>query len=404
MQLTEQSPSVLASLDWVGAELLSIIQILFFLVLGYIVTRTWIWSRKCASQALLKKKLQDEIFEERMMEALGSEASSNMPEMQTKARQSNAKERRRKEPTSTSPSQGEVKTPALMEVEKVESTSAECEPEEMQPEEVQPVVSHTEDNVDVLCAPLADLAKTFDLNDNESVPSTQSQPDTDELAEIPNLDSSDPEVQGDAEANGLHEISTPELTPRHLSNTATEATWCPSNLVPDRNPQISQEGDSAFQVEDWVPAAAPFEYCQEVAAVEETSAFDGTWRNNMGEMITIQGTEIKFENGPIWSMKERNFRGFIVELGGQEYHAEVAGDGQQAICWSDGDVWTRMSRMQCEAPQHMVFVGEAPPMAGATSRKYVADDTKPNWEVCWNWKKGWCPRGAACEWKHPARS
>mmetsp|Transcript_8802 Transcript_8802/g.16072 ORF Transcript_8802/g.16072 Transcript_8802/m.16072 type:complete len:595 (-) Transcript_8802:54-1838(-) len=263
----------------------------------------------------------------------------------------------------------------------------------------------------------------------DSAQSTESDSETESLSENPQHDPlllSDHEVQDETEALGLCEISTPELTPRNMNSPSMQ--WSSMNSHHASEDQLLQEVQPEVQVDGWVPVAIPVEYLQtanEGTTIHPACFFNGFWQNSRNETIMIEGAELKFENGPVWVMKEHNLNGFSVEVGGDVYHAEIAVGGQQLL-WSDGDIWNCIGRLQHAPPplwiqeqseldsimmaaegymppaSDLVCVDNMPAMLAAVPQANMeSEDAEDDWEECWDWKKkGWCPRGENCEWKH----
>lgn len=296
-----------------------------------------------------------------------------------------------------------------------------CFPDDMQYDtSIQNIDHHT---------PALHLSKLSSDKDADSTPSTESQPEADGLSDEESP--SDHEARSETEAQGLCGIATPELTPRNLEGA--EMQWPVMNTPPANSDQACQDMQpdlaTANSNQAWVPVAIPIEYLQaaeEGTAIHPACFFNGFWQNSNSETIMIDGAELKFENGPVWTMKESNLNGFTVEVAGEEYRAEVAIGGQQ-ILWSDGDIWTCVGRLQNEpsplwfqdqselesimragegyiaSPSEMICMDDVPTMLMSAPQLSSENLQEDDWEECWEWKKkGWCRRGADCEWKHPA--
>jgi len=229
-------------------------------------------------------------------------------------------------------------------------------------------------------------------------------------------------------------ISTPELTPRGH----TGSTWLMDTSMPHMPvvPRIEGMGmpEGMVQVPEamaqgWMAVAVPAEY----APAGAPGPFDGLWKNGDNERIVIDHEEILFESGMKWMMTMQSITNLSVNVGGEEFNAELDISGQ-TLRWSDGDVWAccgqtdaqqrwasqreaqGLSCFVCsdEQPQffpmdpmcmamepmamNMPMVMEAPSVDFAPS---MPQDAK-SWEVCWDWtKKGYCKKGASCDWYHP---
>lgn len=232
--------------------------------------------------------------------------------------------------------------------------------------------------------------------------------------------------------------STPDVTPRHSS--PPQQLWCPSAMP--------EAAGLPQTVDRWIPVAVPLvdaegkpvpgmPLIQLQEPLPDTGSYlDGVWQNLEGEVITIEGVGARFDTGAMWTMQLNSpdeAPGCSVELDGQMFHAELSMNGQE-LHWNDGDVWACIGsptqQPWCGAVQEadqppegpwmedpsqcMVWPQEqfalpcgedplCPPGPFADSEKprpkYWKDDAQ--WEVCWDWRKGRCPRGAACEWRHP---
>lgn len=271
-----------------------------------------------------------------------------------------------------------------------------------------------------------DIELPIDEKIEDATPSTDSNLGTDSVSEILNADSKSPS-EHEAEESGAYGIttpqSTPDMTPRNYDSTPMQ--WCGMETEPICDMQLDHGIPPEAQVEGWVPVAIPVEYFQAVQegeAVCPVTFIDGYWQNGAGENIYIDGSDIAFENGPMWRMKDRNFNGFIIELNGEDYYAEVGAGGHQ-ITWSDGDLWTRVDvQMQPEPMwiqdpcqyENMMMPAEAflanPEMIcmpAMEDQKFQTGEKaeEEDWEVCWEFSKsGWCRKGDRCEWKHVCSS
>jgi len=132
----------------------------------------------------------------------------------------------------------------------------------------------------------------------------------------------------------------------------------------------------------------------------------------------------EFSMDGIW--QTINGEQFVVDIGGETYHAQLDDDGLY-FRWSKGDLCTRVldesddswmqpiveddyqqqhlqqSDMWPDVTQsHIPCLVTEEDMGVALMMGGVVASPKENWEACWDWaKKGWCPRGNACEWEHP---
>merc|ERR1719387_2881650 len=95
-----------------------------------------------------------------------------------------------------------------------------------------------------------------------------------------------------------------------------------------------------------------------------------------------------------------------VEVDGEEHRAEFDGCGK--LTWSDGDVWMFMCHSPTAAATGMMpcmtmpFMQCEPCEEPVRMPSQLPPQSAEKWEICWDWKKkGWCPRGAKCDWYHP---
>lgn len=235
--------------------------------------------------------------------------------------------------------------------------------------------------------------------DDVSIPSTQSQPDTDVLSEMPDLESQSPseaEVHGDLEGFGLSEAPAHELLPGNSLHASMQEERQPEQQVDCMGLHGSVEGE----------------------VKRPTLPFHGFWQNSQEERIMIEGAELYFESGHVWTMKEQDSNGFTLELDGKRYNARCIAKGEQ-IRWNDGDTWVCIGRERppfwCSDPSQLesmiaeTFADvDAEPMSAAAAAGWQATGWPassgsccPKSEVCWEWKEtGRCPR-YDCDWAHP---
>jgi len=182
-------------------------------------------------------------------------------------------------------------------------------------------------------------------------------------------------------------------------------------------------------IDGWMAVAVPTECAPE-------GAFDGLWTNQAEERILIDKLEIMFESGVTWCMEMHSAASLSVVVDGSQIYAELDSSGANLI-WSDGDIWTFCGKAtesasndenqaitaEAAAGMMMTFLPDSatyavdsfpdqqmypmyqeldmPPPSTWVPREKKIDE----WEICWDLKKkGWCPRGANCEWYHPEES
>jgi hypothetical protein len=198
-----------------------------------------------------------------------------------------------------------------------------------------------------------------------------------------------------------------------VSPGSTHSVWCGA----DEPEFISNE----VHIEGWIPVAVP-------AHLAPPGAFDGLWKNSREERIVIDHSEVIFEDGEKWAIHQHSATNISVYVRDEEFTADLDPE-THCLQWSDGDVWMceGLTKSQqhwaavASAPQdpdspHMLWEGaqltgeqyfpmEFPVADGAVLPKSMAIPADAqDWEICWDWsKKGWCPRGAACDWYHPAQ-
>jgi hypothetical protein len=224
------------------------------------------------------------------------------------------------------------------------------------------------------------------------------------------------EVQSEVESIrvSVEGISTPEvcLSPRDMGTSPM--MWCG---VPQ--PEFGGCAPDCFQqlpqIEGWMPILVPAEHAP-------PGAFDGIWTNSLDERIVIQHSEIIFESGIRWAIRMIDPTAFSVEVEGEEFEAELENE-TRCLKWSDGDTWTCIGQTENQqqwagvpvaAPDPDVLMAWEGQVAG--EQFFPVEMPMPpqqplntqipkeaeNWEICWDWKKkGWCPRGVACDWYHP---
>jgi hypothetical protein len=165
-------------------------------------------------------------------------------------------------------------------------------------------------------------------------------------------------------------------------------------------------------VDGWVAVAIPTECAP-------PGAFDGLWKNSSDEKILIERLEIMFESGVTWDMEMLSLTNVSVTIEGETVYGELDPSGERLL-WSDGDVWTFFGQSS-DSPQNAAqTMGDVPCMMmpimpeNITVCEFCEEAPMPSasqwmpqqmekWEICWDWQqKGWCPRGANCEWYHPS--
>lgn len=231
------------------------------------------------------------------------------------------------------------------------------------------------------------------------------------------------DIESDSESEVIRTPSEVDSLP-HLPSAPV--MWC---NVPQSNTVI--DGNTAFPVmmpqieapQGYVAVAMP-------AECAPPGALDGLWQNDTEERILIDKLKIMFESGITWDMTMHSMTKISVFIDGSEYIAELDASGRHLL-WSDGDIWTffgqaqqspqepqwnpeAMAEMPCMTPvdmpdfqcMMMPVMPENVPTAEAMTmppkNTWIPRDAK-KWEMCWDWKKkGWCPRGADCDWYHPS--
>lgn len=490
MQPQEQISASFAQSSGLGAELLSLMQLLFFLALGYAVSKmTMYFSRPpTKAEAFAKKIDEDEPekpIENTPEDVCGEpEESTSSPSNKVKARHSNAQERKKlkkmKEANKVEPREEVVETPSLKPAapvqeeakevkedattndrvaklmakkserkakkalekkqleEKIVDQEGECPVEEPsaplhgESEDGDIIAAETEvmsgveatageaqttssiSMVSIVSEPLDEVEAQLQSestqcgdDDDEVVATDHEQP-----ADQAEMDTTTSEV-GSIDVGALEGISTPEvcLTPRDMG--ASPLLWCG---VPQT--EFSSGCESAPfpplvpQIEGWMPILVPAEHAP-------PGAFDGIWKNSLDERIVIQHSEITFDSGIKWAIRMHSHTMFSVEVEDEEFEAELDPE-TRCLEWSDGDTWTCIGQTEnqqqwatvtqsdpdvpcllwegAQVAGEAFFPAEMPPQPLNTQ---IPEDAK-NWEICWDWKKkGWCPRGVACDWYHP---
>jgi hypothetical protein len=118
MQLQEQVSVVSSAVvSWIGTELTSVLQLLFFLTLGYTVTRTWIFTRRFGQNKARAKKLDDIDLVLEEIQGTSCSESDTTPMVKSKSsRLSNAAERKsKKAKVKATESDAPEPAPALLE-------------------------------------------------------------------------------------------------------------------------------------------------------------------------------------------------------------------------------------------------------------------------------------------------
>lgn len=211
--------------------------------------------------------------------------------------------------------------------------------------------------------------------------------------------------------------SEPDSLPQHAG---APVMWCSMPQSPS-----GADGNSTFpvmgpQIGGWMAVAMP-------AECAPAGALDGLWVNDANERILIDKLKIMFDSGITWDMTMHSLTEISVMVDDEKFTAELDNSGCRLL-WSDGDVWTfsgqaqqpseesqqwtpeAMSELPCMSPGDLsafscmmvpIFPENAqlPP---PPKNQVIPRDAK-KWEICWDWKKkGCCPRGASCDWYHPA--
>jgi hypothetical protein len=97
------------------------------------------------------------------------------------------------------------------------------------------------------------------------------------------------------------------------------------------------------QIEGWVAVAVPAEFAPPGAP----GPFDGLWTNRAEERIVIDHDEILFEGGMQWVANMMSVTSFSVFLGEEEFTAELD-MASHTLSWSDGDVWSCVGQTDCQ--------------------------------------------------------
>jgi hypothetical protein len=84
---------------------------------------------------------------------------------------------------------------------------------------------------------------------------------------------------------------------------------------------------------------------------------DGKWVNGKKQEADIEGSDVKWETGDVWTIEEAGEGKFAITIAGKKYMAKLDGD---RLLWSDGDVWVRkLSSLGDEAAEVTVEEKEA---------------------------------------------
>jgi hypothetical protein len=324
-------------------------------------------------------------------------------------------ERKNRKAQESSKSVASVEKP--IEVELVENVEEACDTDntrELIPEETTEVSEE---------APHDEVAECGDWNAEKATDSVES---TEGSCDLPcNVNLDDIESDTDSEAGEATYIFKQDC-PAEPEMQNAPVLWC---SVP-HSPTSVEDCNSPYaammpQMEGWMAVAVP-------AECAPNGAFDGLWQNAAEEKILIEKLEIMFESGVTWNMTMHSLTNISVTIEGQEYTAERDGVGAN-LRWSDGDVWTFFGTAEPEEqPEQQVvatveelpheipsmmwedpsFVPMISPldeynnqmiMAPMPNNNQMIPQDAEKWELCWDYqKKGFCPRGAACDWYHPA--
>lgn len=397
MKLQEQISVSSPAFSWLGAEVLSILQLSFFLVLGYAVTRTWMWSRSGTIKKTLKK-IDD--VDQSGEEAQGSESDATpMSKAKAGSRQSNAVERRTKKkkskevdagklqnelipvpsaepsvekeeqpkelpqaPEEPSPPQ-EVKEPEQVQTQEIEAPLEE--PQEVPvPEEVIPKKQMSEEKLAKMMAKKAERKarkaqetvvpeeqmitsqESFSEEDKkQTVEGVRKEPFQSDIVTTAFVDKSDAEALSDdaqttSVPTSMVEASSEEDalpgTPEALQALPGISTpeECPSPRGPQDEPLAWCGLPQVPQIEGWMAVAVPAEFAPPGAP----GPFDGLWENKEEERIVIDHDEIVFVSGMKWVMQQHSLTQLSVKLGDEEFKAELD-VAERTLNWSDGDVW-----------------------------------------------------------------
>lgn len=433
-----------------GAELLSLVQLLFFLALGYVVAR--MASRFRVQPAKAIKKIEDDEPKADENEEIVHEEPQEIvvPPTKVKSRHANAQERKRQRKSLEAANKDQVCKELVG--ERVEKSSA-------------PVVDNVQEKISVVEQTVAQ-APVKELQDEATSVDAKDQAKNDRVAklmakkserkarkalekkeqkeQVPGDDCANElerplqecsggapeeepvtiaqEVSEESDVMGIDEeekvdvidgISTPEvcLSPREMG--MSPLMWCGM-------PQPEFEGGNAAipqlipQIEGWMPILVPAEHAP-------PGAFDGIWQNSQGERILIDHSEIAFETGITWVMQVHSLTDFSVKVEDEEFVAMLDSE-TRSLKWSDGDTWTCIGQTENQQqwanvappdPEVPCLLWDAAQVAGEPFfppemlpqqqplNTLIPKDAE-NWEICWDWKKkGWCPRGVACDWYHP---
>lgn len=476
-----------AAFSWFGSEVVSILQLLFFLMLGYAVTRTWIWSRSLtAKKQALAKKLDD--VDQVVEEIQGSEESQSdsSPAGKTKVslRHSNVQQRKKnkrskddkqvssaeqsqEQPAEKPTQQCQVDAPSMedavprdspqqqphkdsedaivservakMMAKKMERKARKALEkhtleESGKEEDSHPVaggslvrsdivaIVEAKSDAEALSDDMAQTSSTPSILTPDTVQKDETFAETAPIMELPveeitdtqkpmlccdSLDSMETDAQSESDdvyvpSSTPEGISTPEqcLTPR--ASISEPVMWCGVQQVP--------------QIEGMMAVLIPAEFAPPGAP----GPFDGLWNNTDGDKIVIDHEDIEFESGLRWVLRMESITNISVQVGDETFTADLD-TATQRLHWSDGDIWTCVGQTdgqqrwaaarEAEGMPPVMFEGEGMmpmvpmvmevPMEPMPKNMIVPQDAK-SWETCWDWqKKGWCPRGAACEWYHP---
>jgi hypothetical protein len=308
----------------------------------------------------------------------------------------------------------EVKSEVEAEASDAQTTSSNS----MVPQQIETVHCENEDALSMVVEPeeVPQQIETMYCDNEDALSMDGDRPE--EPIETEDVKSDD----GSVRVGSVEGISTPEvcLSPREMGSPIV---WCgmpqPEFGTVCENVGFSQmipPGGVIPQIEGWMPILVPAEHAP-------PGAFDGIWTNNAGERIVIEHSEITFDSGVQWAINMRSMTNISVDVEDEEFEAELDPE-TRCLKWSDGDVWTCVG--QTENQQQWANVTQPDPDvpcllwegAQVTGEPFLMPPEMPppplntqipedaeNWEICWDWKKkGWCPRGIACDWYHPCQA
>lgn len=402
-----------------GAEATSILQLLFFLVLGYTLTRLWLWTK--ARARMLSKKMED--IDQVCDDIQGVSCSESDATSSTqKAQRCSGVQRRKRKAAQTSPEVETVALPAAernsgrqtLDVPEIPLPAVEIPPPAVEVTKEHEVAAPHEETKEVLSERVAKLmekkaarkARKAEEMARATATTPAAQAELEGSVDDAGIASEAPcAVAGVAHDQG--EINEDILEQTTVAACASDAVV---EAVSNCSSPMAYCGTGVPVMEGWVAVAVP----AECAPAGAPGPFDGLWTNLAKERIVIDHEDILFESGMKWVMEMTSVSTLSVTVGGEVFTATLDASAQQLL-WSDNDVWTCVgqtdgqqqwaSRREAEGMPPVLFEGEQqfqtmPMMAPmAIPCAPVVPQEPETWEVCWDWrKKGWCPRGRDCEW------